>query len=156
MGAKLFGNWEVIGTTQYTSGNHLTPYISASNTNSVGPLLSQRPDQIGDPNLPSSQSTTGRFFNVNAFALPATGTFGNAARGTIVGPSFLNLNMAIERRMHFGPDGKYTVQIRWETQNLTNTVNFSNVITVVDATDAGLVTGPKPMRSMDLLMRVHF
>jgi len=156
MGAKLFGNWEVIGTTQYTSGNHLTPYISASNTNSVGPLLSQRPDQIGDPNLASSQSTTGRFFNVNAFALPATGTFGNAARGTIVGPSLLNVNLAIERRMHFGPDGKYTVQIRWETQNLTNTVNFSNVITVVDATDAGLVTGPKPMRSMDLLMRVHF
>jgi trimeric autotransporter adhesin len=156
MGAKLFGNWELIGTTQYSSGNHLTPYISASFTNSVGPLLSQRPDQIGDPNLPASQRTTGQFFNVGAFALPATGKFGDAARGTIVGPSSFNVNLAIERRMHFGPDGKYTFQLRWETQNLTNAVNFSNVITVVDASDAGLVTGPKPMRSMDLLMRVHF
>jgi hypothetical protein len=156
VGAKLFGNWELIGTTQYSSGSHLTPYISASFTNSVGPLLSQRPDQIGDPNLPASQRTNTQFFNVGAFALPAAGTFGNAPRGTIVGPSTFNVNLAIERRMHFGPDGKYTVQLRWETQNLTNAVNFSNVITVIDANDAGLVTGPKPMRSMDLLMRVHF
>jgi trimeric autotransporter adhesin len=155
-GVKLLGNWQVIGTTQYSSGNHLTPYISASNTNSVGPLLSQRPDRVGDPNLPAGQHTTTQFFNVNAFALPATGTFGNAARGTIVGPSSFNVNLAIERRMHFGPDGKYTFQLRWETQNLTNAVNFANVITVVDAVDAGLVTGPKSMRSMDLLMRLHF
>ncbi len=61
-GAKLFGNWELIGTTQYSSGSHLTPYISASFTNSVGPLLSQRPDQIGDPNLPGSQQTHDAFF----------------------------------------------------------------------------------------------
>ncbi|MBZ5641252.1 MAG: TonB-dependent receptor [Acidobacteriia bacterium] len=155
-GAKLFGNWEVIGTTQYNTGSHLTPYISASFTNSVGPLLSQRPDRIGDPNLPSGQQTTTQFFNVKAFQLPATGTFGNAARGTIVGPSTFNVNLALERRMHFGPDGKYTFQLRWETQNLTNSPNFSNVITVVDAVDAGLLTGPKSMRSMDILMRVHF
>jgi hypothetical protein len=155
-GSKVFGNWELIGTTQYSSGNHLTPYISASFTNSVGPLLSQRPDQIANPNLPASQRTTAEFFNVAAFALPAAGTFGNAARGTIVGPSFFNMNLALERRMHFGPDGKYTIQVRWETQNFTNSVNFSNLITVVDASDAGLVTGPKAMRSMDLLARIHF
>ena len=156
MGAKLFGNWQVTGTTQYASGNHLTPYISASFTNSVGPLFSQRPDQVGNPNLPASQRTTGQFFNVSAFSIPAPGTFGNASRGTIVGPSTFNVNMALERRMHFGPDGKYTFQFRWETQNLTNSVNYSNIITVIDATDAGLVTGPKAMRSMDLLMRLHF
>jgi hypothetical protein len=155
-GAKLFGNWELIGTTQFNTGNHLTPYISASFTTSVGPLLSQRPDRVGDPNLPSGQRTTTQFFNVNAFQLPATGTFGNASRGTIVGPSQFNVNLALERRMHFGPDGKYTFQLRWETQNLTNSPNFSNVITVVDAVDAGLVTGSKSMRSMDILMRVHF
>jgi trimeric autotransporter adhesin len=155
-GAKLFGNWQLIGTTQYNSGSHLTPYISASFTNSVGPLLSQRPDVVGNPNLPASQQSTTQFFNVKAFQLPAPGTFGNASRGTIVGPAQFNVNMALERRMHFGPDGKYTLQLRWETQNLTNSPNFSNVITVVDAVDAGLLTGPKSMRSMDLLMRVHF
>jgi hypothetical protein len=111
---------------------------------------------IGNPNLPASQQTTTNFFNVAAFALPAVGQFGNASRGSIVGPPSFNVNVAIERRMHFGPDGKYTFEFRWEAQNFTNASNFSNVITVVDASDAALVTGAKPMRTMDLFLRLHF
>jgi trimeric autotransporter adhesin len=156
IGAKLLGNWQLINTIQYASGNHLTPYITAQNTSGIGPLFSQRPDIIGNPNLPSSQQTINRFFNVSAFALPAVGHFGNASRGSIVGPSYFNVNLAIERRMHFGPDGKYMFEFRWETQNLTNAVTFDNVITVVDASDAGLVTGAKGMRTMDLFLRLHF
>jgi hypothetical protein len=155
-GAKVLGNWQLINTIQYDSGNHLTPYITAQNTSGIGPLLSQRPNMIGNPNLPSSQQTTTNFFNVAAFALPAVGQFGNASRGSIVGPPSFNVNLAIERRMHFGPDGKYTLEFRWETQNFTNTSNFSNVITVVDASDAGLITGAKAMRTMDLFLRLHF
>ena len=155
-GAKLFGNWQLINTIQYDSGNHLTPYITAQNTSGIGPLLSQRPNIIGNPNLPTSQQTTTEFFNVAAFALPAVGQFGDASRGSIVGPASFNVNLAIERRMHFGPDGKYTFEFRWETQNFTNTSNFSNVITVVDASDAGLITGAKSMRTMDLFLRLHF
>jgi hypothetical protein len=155
-GAKVLGNWQLINTIQYDSGNHLTPYITAQNTADIGPLLSQRPDIIGNPNLPAGQQSITHFFNVAAFALPPVGQFGNASRGSIVGPASFNVNLAIERRMHFGPDGKYTFEFRWETQNFTNTTNFANVITVVDASDAGLVTGAKPMRTMDLLMRLHF
>ena len=155
-GARILGNWQLVGTTQYNSGNHLTAYITAQNTNGVGPLFSQRPDQIGDPNLPAGQRTINRFFNTSAFALPTVGKFGNAPRGSIIGPTLFNVNLAIERRMHFGPDDRYTLQLRWETQNFTNTTNFSNVITVVDASDAGLVTGAKGMRTMDILLRLHF
>ena len=155
-GSKLLGNWRLIGSTIYSSGNHLTAHITAQNTNGVGPLLSQRPDQIGDPNLPAGQRSITQFFNTSAFSLPPIGQFGNAPRGSIVGPSTFNVNMAIQRRMHFGPDGKYTFEFRWESQNFTNSPNFANVITVVDATDAGLVTGAKAMRTMDFLLRLHF
>ncbi|MBV8808147.1 MAG: hypothetical protein JO033_05685 [Acidobacteriaceae bacterium] len=156
LGSKLLGNWHLSVNTLLTSGDHLTPYITAQNTNGVGPLFSQRPDQIGDPNLPADQRTNNRFFNVSAFALPPIGMFGNAARGTIVGPGFFNVNAMFGRRMHFGRDGRYLFELRWEVQNLTNTANFSNVTTVVDATDAGVVTGTKPMRSMDILLRLRF
>jgi trimeric autotransporter adhesin len=156
IGSKLLGNWHVSANTLYNSGNHLTPYITAQNTNGVGPLFSQRPDQIGDPNLPAGQRTNGHFFNVSAFALPPIGSFGNAARGSIVGPQSLALNAALGRRMHFGPDGRYQFEIRWEVQNVTNTANFSNVVTVIDAEDAGVVTGAKSMRSMDILLRLRF
>jgi hypothetical protein len=156
IGAKLFGNWQLSANTLLNSGNHLTPYITAQNTNGVGPLFSQRPDQIGNPNLPAAQQTNNHFFNVAAFSLPPIGSFGDASRGSIVGPALFNVNAAFGRRMHFGPDGRYQFEFRWEVQNLANTANFSNVITVVDATDAGVVTGAKPMRSMDILLRLHF
>jgi hypothetical protein len=156
IGRTLLGNWQLMGITQLSSGNHLTAYITAQNTNGVGPLFSQRPDQIGDPNLPASQQTNFRFFNPSAFSLPAVGNFGNAPRGSIVGPGFFSVNFSLGRRMHFGQDAKDTLEIRWEVQNLLNSANFSNLITVVDATDVGVVTGAKPMRTMDLFLRVHF
>ena len=156
LGAKLLGNWHLSANTLYNSGNHLTPYITAQNTNGVGPLFSQRPDQIGDPNLPHNQRSTGDFFNLAAFSLPPVGRFGNASRGSIVGPPSFTLNAAFGRRMHFGKDDRYQLEFRWEVQNLTNSANFSNVVTVVDADDAGVVLGTKPMRSMDIFVRLRF
>jgi trimeric autotransporter adhesin len=156
MGAKLLGNWQLSANTLMNSGVHLTPFITAQNTNGIGPLFSQRPDQTGNPNLPVDQRTNNRFFNVSAFSLPVADSFGNAARGTIVGPGLFNVNASFGRRMHFGRDERYQFELRWEAQNLTNAANFSNVITVVDAIDAGLVTGAKSMRSMDILVRVRF
>lgn len=156
IGAKLLGNWQLSTNTLLNTGNHLTPYITAQNTNGVGPLFSQRPDQVGDPNLPANGRTNSRFFNVSAFVLPPNGSFGNAARGTIVGPGLFTVNASVGRRMRFGRDDRYQFELRWEVQNLTNAANFSNVATVVDATDAGVVTGTRPMRSMDILLRLRF
>jgi hypothetical protein len=156
IGAKLLGNWHLSANTLVNSGNHLTPYITPQNTNGVGPLFSQRPDQTGDPNLPSWQQTNNRFFDVSAFSLPQANSFGNAARGSIVGPGFFTVNAAFGRRMHFGRDDRYQFELRWEVQNLTNSASFSNVITVIDAADAGVVTGAKAMRSMDVFLRLRF
>jgi Carboxypeptidase regulatory-like domain len=156
VGAKLLGNWQLSVNTLMNSGVHLTPFITAQNTNGVGPLFSQRPDQVGNPNLPVDQRNNSRFFNVSAFALPPGDSFGNAARGTIVGPGLLNVNAAFGRQMHFGSEQHNLFELRWEARNLTNAGNFSNVITVVDAIDAGVVTGAKPMRSMDILVRLRF
>jgi len=155
-GSNLLGNWHVSANTLFNTGNHLTPYITAQNTNGVGPLFSQRPDQVGDPNLFPEQRSNDRFFNAAAFALPPTGSFGNAAWGSIVGPPVFTENAALGRRMHFGRDERYQFEVRFEVQNLTNSANFSNVVTVVDAEDAGFVTGAKPMRSIDLFLRLHF
>ncbi|MBV9442701.1 MAG: hypothetical protein JO217_08410 [Acidobacteriaceae bacterium] len=156
VGAKLLGNWQLSVNTLLSSGTHLTPYISSKNGNGEGPLFSQRPDQVDNPNLPSDQRTTAHFFNVAAFSLPTDDAFGSASRGSIVGPGFFNVNASFGRRMHFGRDNRYQFEFRWEVQNLTNTANYSSVVTVVDATNAGVITGVKPMRSMDVLLRVRF
>ena len=34
---------------------------------------------------------TGHYFDPNAFSLPMAGTFGNVARGALMGPGFFNV-----------------------------------------------------------------
>lgn len=153
-GAALLGNWRISTITQISSGLHFTPLLSGANANGTGAFYSQRPDIVGDPVL--SQSSPFLFFNTAAFALPAAGQFGNAPRGSIVGPGFINVNASLGRTFHFGPEGRDRMELRWEVQNVLNMVNYSGLSTVLGSADFGRVKGARPMRSMDVLMRVHF
>jgi trimeric autotransporter adhesin len=151
-GAALLGNWRISTITQISSGAHFTPLLSGAITNGTGALYSQRPDMIGNPVL----NQPGLFFNTSAFAVPAVGQFGDARRGSIVGPGFINVDAALGRTFHFGNEGKDRMELRWEVQNVMNMVNYSGLSTVLGSADFGRVKGARPMRSMDMLMRVHF
>jgi len=59
---------------------------TASNNSGTGGNGNERPNEIGDPNLSASDRNPLHFFNTAAFVLPAAGTFGNAARNTVIGP----------------------------------------------------------------------
>jgi hypothetical protein len=43
-----------------------------------------------------------------------------------------------------------------EAQNLFNHANYSNLVNTVGASGFGSVTSAEPMRTFDLLLRVHF
>ena len=118
--------------------------------------LSQRADQIADPALPASQRTPLHFFNTDAFALPATGQFGNAARNTITGPGTRNFDYAIARKFKFGQDARRQLEWRWELSNAFNTPNFIGLDTVVNSSSYGQVQKAKNMRRMDMYLKVNF
>jgi len=153
-GAALLGNWRVSTITQLSSGLHYTPLLSGALVNGTGALYSQRPDVVANP--ASGPSTALLFFNTSAFAVPAPGQFGDAPRGSIVGPGFINVNAALGRTFHFGTEGKDRMELRWELQNVMNTANYAGLSTVLGSADFGRIKGARPMRSMDVLMRVHF
>jgi hypothetical protein len=48
------------------------------------------------------------------------------------------------------------MELRWEVQNVLNMANYLGLSTVLGSADFGRVKGARPMRSMDVLMRVHF
>ena len=79
-----------------------------------------RPHVAGDPLLadPDPQA----WFNTSAFALPAFGTFGNAGRNIISGPSLWNVNVSLLKDTPLGEDA--TLQFRAEFFNVMNTPNF--------------------------------
>ena len=54
--------------------------------------------------------------------MPPFGTFGNSGRNTLTGPGFRTLNLALVKRIMFGP-GR-SIDLRAEAFNLTNRTNF--------------------------------
>ena len=67
-----------------------------------------------DPNLPSDQRSTGRWFNTNAFAQPVY-SFGGVGRNTMIGAGLFNLDATITRR--FTLTEKISFQVRGEFFN---------------------------------------
>ena len=101
-----------------------------------------------------SDPTTMRYFNTDAFSIPASGTFGNAARNLIIGPGSHNLNMNLSKNVNFGRTRG--VNIRLQASNVLNTVQFSSIDTLVNSPTFGQVTAVRPMRSVQLILRFRF
>jgi hypothetical protein len=99
----LFGGWTVSTIFQARSGPNLTPFFTGYYSTSpwnTGHALDGlgncfagcwRPDQISNPNSGGSRN---QFFNVGAYALPADGQYGNAKKGSLVGPGTWVVNFA--------------------------------------------------------------
>lgn len=155
---RVFNSWTLSGFTSLATGTPSTARVlgSAANSSGTGTTFSGRADQIGDPNLPGGQRTALHFFNTAAFALPAPGQFGDAARNTIAGPGVVQFNMALAKAMQFGKDGQRRLDARLETQNLFNRPNFLGLNTVVNSSTFGTVQSAKPMRQLDLSLRWRF
>ena len=82
------------------------------------------PNVSGNPNLPKSERTEGRWFDTSAFSQPAQWTIGNAGRGLIWGPGQRNIDMTLSK--YFSITERVRMQFRAEAYNLTNTKYFAN------------------------------
>jgi len=100
----LVGGWTLSAIAQARSGHFLTPYFQygtdplfPANTGKAYDTINAfgeawKPDVVGDPRGPQ---TPGQWFNLDAFALPAPGTVGNAKRGVIEGPGTWIVNLGL-------------------------------------------------------------
>ncbi|MBL8219737.1 MAG: carboxypeptidase regulatory-like domain-containing protein, partial [Bryobacterales bacterium] len=79
-----------------------------------------RPNVVGNARL--DNPTVERWFNTQAFALPAFGTFGNAGRNILEGPGNATVNFSVVKDTAVSE--RMTVQLRVETFNLLNRANF--------------------------------
>ncbi len=153
---RLFGNFRLNGIATYSTGRPFTAQVAGATTNNtaVGANFSLRADQIasgcGGPGTPQE------FFPAAAFAVPAAGVYGNAARNTICGPGTFSINMGLNRSFVFGSDQQRSMDLRWEVTNLTNHPNWAGLGTAVNSATFGRVTSVGGMRSMNLNVRFSF
>jgi hypothetical protein len=128
--AKMLGGWQVSGATFFRTG---TPF-SVTRTNDIAGVgegsNGQPVDLVGDVNANANQQFSAGngndqnfWFNPQAFANPAAGTFGNAPRDLIYGPGQQQWDIALFK--DFGIGGSKKIQFRAEMFNFINHANLN-------------------------------
>jgi hypothetical protein len=144
---KLTAGWQLLGIGTFTSGLPFTIYSGVQQTG-VGSIGSDRPDQIGKPDLSTSRTVREDYFgmgtnNASYFSLPIDvpggtgpnqGRFGTLGRNTFRGPRLRNFDMALIKDTPLLSRAQSEVaalQFRAEFFNVFNFVNFglpSNIV----------------------------
>jgi hypothetical protein len=131
LGAVTDG-WNLSGISAYASGSPFTPGFSTTNSlDFTGtPSTGARIDVVGDPYQNVPAGTPGlphgvRYFNSQAFSVPAIGTQGNAGVNIMYGPGYINHDLTLGRRIGLGE--RRELQLKLEAFNVLNHVQFTGV-----------------------------
>jgi hypothetical protein len=97
-----------------------------------------------------------QMFNVDAFAIPAYGFFGNASVGSIPGPKDVAFNTALYKT--FPLKDRVNFEFRAEAFNIANHPNFQGINTGIGPNDPnpGLVNSPADPRILEMAGRITF
>ena len=101
-------------------------------------IRDQRPNLIGDPELPADERSVARWFNTSAFAAAPQFTIGCSSRNPVRGPGYRNLDLAVLRRIALRRGS--ALEVRAEIFNLTNTPPFGAPNTTVGSAAFGTIT----------------
>ena len=115
----FLAGWSLNANANVQSGLDFSISNSSSQTNVGG---SDRPNLIGDPNLPSSQQTIQRWFNTSAFQIQAPLTPGNTPPGSMHGPWQRRIDFSLGKAL--AQHGSRSIQLRIEIYNIMNWANF--------------------------------
>jgi hypothetical protein len=148
----LLRDWQLSGGLAAQTGTPLTARVLGNGAKlaQTGGTGSGRANATG-----LDLASASGFFNLGAFAAPSPGQFGDAGRNTIPGPSLLSVNAAIGRSFQFG-ESRRRLEFRLEANNVLNQVNYTNINTVVNATNYGLPMSASSMRAVTAVLRFRF
>jgi len=135
------------------SGSPFTVNIGVDRAN-VGAGPAQRPDQLRDANLPGGERRADRWFDADAFILPAPFTFGTALRNSVVGPGYASLDLSIAKAWPLR--GERTIEFRWDVFNALNRANLDLPNRTFGTPNFGRIFSAKPPREMQLGVKVNW
>lgn len=127
------GDWQLAPIFSAHTGSYFTitmggPFSDVAGTGIGG----QRPDLKAGASpycapkrvSPLFTPASNCWIDPNSFAVPAAGTLGNERVNSLEGPGYFDVDFALSRR--FPITERQSVEIRWETFNVENRVNFVN------------------------------
>jgi hypothetical protein len=160
----VLGGWKVSSIISFRSGLPINVGLTGTG---IDPQNNQayrffgrnggglRPDRVGEANTGiSPKDDRFNFLTVNAYRVQAINTAGNSARNSAYGPRQFNTDFALRKEIRWSD--RQAVEIRWESFNFFNTVNFNNPSTTVGATNFGVITSAGDPRIMQMAIRYQF
>ena len=149
----VLGGIEFAGVITLQSGIPIA-ITQATNFNAFAGFGTQRPNLVSDPNLPSSQRSTSRFFDTSAFTIAPQFTIGTSSRNPVRGPQYRNADVALIKRIAFGETRN--LEFRAEVFNLTNTPPLGAPAGVLGAAGFGTITSAGDPRVLQFGLKVNF
>jgi hypothetical protein len=150
---KVIGGWRLSGTLVAQTGSPFTPVMNVNNSFSQSSNNAWYPNVVGNPVL--ANPTINRWFDVNAFASPTPGTFGNMGRNVLYGPGLFNLGMSLAKTFTIREGVMFDL-----TANATNALNhpsFAQPDRTIGPGRIGNITGVRvPSRQIELVFKLRF
>jgi hypothetical protein len=142
----IAGGWEVSGKVRLQSGQ----YYTATGNSSIG---GRRADYTGAEIRLDDRSEL-RWFNTEAFTVPAEDAKGTATVGQILGPSFYQWDLSFRKNFRFG--GRYQATPIFDVFNLFNRLNLGAPNTNVTDGGYGTINTAQPSRQFQLGVKFEF
>jgi len=154
---KLTRGWELLSISSISSGSPFTVFSGLQQTG-AGSIGTDRPDQIGKPNLSTARRVREDYFglgpaNASYFSIPInlsggtgpnSGRFGTLGRNTFRGPAYYNYDFAMIKDTPFGTRKSGSelmdLQFRAEFFNLFNIVNMGLPANVIKGSGFGVIS----------------
>ena len=164
----LAGGWEVTSTLMARTGFPINVLVSRSSSSVPdGNTTDQRPDIVTGVSLtPPGGATIGQWINPAAFAVPASGTFGNAPRNIARGPGAWQMDFGMGKRITLSEATR--LEFRGEFFNIFNhpqyglpqaafgVPGFGTITQTVNTTTPVSPVGSGTPREIQLALRVVF
>lgn len=153
---RLLGNWEISGINQWISG---TPFSVRQGTDYAGVGAgsgNQFWNLTGDPNISTTAFTDSAiWFNKDAFAQPAAGTFGVQARNILRQPGAWYWDMGLRKNFPaFGE--RQRLQMRLEVFDILNHPNWGGATSGPTSGSFGKVTSKGGNRTVQIALKYIF
>lgn len=149
--------WSFSGVLTFDNGLPYSARVNAdvANIGAVPGRLSQFPNLVGDPNAISTR-TPERWFNTDAFRVPAAYTFGNAGRNILRSDGLANWDFSVYKRFTVREETQF--ELRGEFYDFLNQTTFGYPGFVVDVpAQFGRVSSTRQSgRSVQLGLKLHF
>jgi hypothetical protein len=135
----FLGGWQLSGIASARSGLPLNVTVSRSATALPDQInKGQRPDRVpGIPLYPSHQ-TTNDWLNAAAYAVPASGTWGNLGRNAVRAPGLWQIDPALNKR--FPLTERVGLNFRAEAFNILNRAQYGSPASTFGTSTFGQIT----------------